>query len=295
MEAAARQTTSPSLHVGLRYARALLATDAEADMLYQRALQSDMSAWPFLRARVQLAYGERLHQQRQDSAARAPLRAAREAFDALGVIPWSERARQQLRATGETSRPRTPEARDQLTPQELQIVQMAAEGLSNRAIGQKLYLSHRTVSSHLYRVFPKLGITSRTELRAVLRPQPPTSLRASRPPPTLSSAPPPSGKKPAAAAAAPDVREEHGRSRPTQAKPRAAFIASHYAASGLVCGQVTQACQAVIRIRPVRAQRPRRCNRRDAEMAESRSAKAWLSSTADPSPASCCHQGRNNR
>jgi DNA-binding NarL/FixJ family response regulator len=84
------------------------------------------------------------------------------------VIPWSERARQQLRATGETSRPRTPEARDQLTPQELQIVEMAAEGLSNRAIGQKLYLSHRTVSSHLYRVFPKLGITSRTELRAAL-------------------------------------------------------------------------------------------------------------------------------
>ena len=168
MEAAARQTTSPSLHAGLRYARALLATDAEADTLFQRALQPDMSVWPFLRARVQLAYGERLHQQRQDSAARAPLRAAREAFDALGVIPWSERARQQLRATGETSRPRTPEARDQLTPQELQIVQMAAEGLSNRAIGQKLYLSHRTVSSHLYRVFPKLGITSRTELRAAL-------------------------------------------------------------------------------------------------------------------------------
>jgi DNA-binding NarL/FixJ family response regulator len=117
---------------------------------------------------VQLAYGEWLHQQRQNVAARAPLRAAREGFDALGVIPWSERARQQLRATGETSRPRTPEARDQLTPQELQIVQMAAEGLSNRQIGQKLYLSHRTVSSHLYRVFPKLGITSRTELRAVI-------------------------------------------------------------------------------------------------------------------------------
>ena len=168
MEAAAQQTTSPSLHAGLRFTRALLAVDAEADTLFQRALQPDMGVWPFLRARVQLAYGERLHQQRQDSAARAPLRAAREAFDALGVIPWSERARQQLRATGETSRPRTPEARDQLTPQELQIVQMAAEGLSNRAIGQKLYLSHRTVSSHLYRVFPKLGITSRTELRAAL-------------------------------------------------------------------------------------------------------------------------------
>lgn len=84
------------------------------------------------------------------------------------MIPWSERARQQLRATGETSRPRTPEARDQLTPQELQIVQLAAQGRSNREIGQMLYLSHRTVSSHLYRVFPKLRITSRTELWAAL-------------------------------------------------------------------------------------------------------------------------------
>lgn len=97
-----------------------------------------------------------------------PLRAARQTFDALGVNPWSDRARQQLRATGETSRPRTLAARDWLSPQELQIAQMAAEGLSNREIGQKLYLSHRTVSSHLYRVFPKLGITSRMELPAAL-------------------------------------------------------------------------------------------------------------------------------
>jgi DNA-binding CsgD family transcriptional regulator len=168
MEAAARQTPSPSLHAGLRYARALLANGPEAETLFDEAVQSGLNGWPFPRARVQLAYGEWLHRRRQDSAARAPLRAATEAFDALGVIPWSERARQQLRATGETSRSRTPEARDQLSPQELQIAQLAAEGLSNREIGQKLYLSHRTISSHLYRVFPKLGITSRTELRQVL-------------------------------------------------------------------------------------------------------------------------------
>ena len=85
------------------------------------------------------------------------------------MIPWSERARQQLRATGETSRPRSPEALDQLTPQELQILQMAAKGLTNREIGQMLYLSHRTVSSHLYRAFPKLGITSRAEIGSALR------------------------------------------------------------------------------------------------------------------------------
>jgi DNA-binding NarL/FixJ family response regulator len=67
--------------------------------------------------------------------------------------------------------PRLPEARDQLTPQELQIAQLAAEGLSNREIGQRLYLSHRTISTHLYRIFPKLGITSRAELGAALAPK----------------------------------------------------------------------------------------------------------------------------
>ena len=64
-----------------------------------------------------------------------------------------------------------PEARDQLTAQELQIAQLAAEGLSNREIGQRLFLSHRTISTHLYRVFPKLGITSRGELSAALAPR----------------------------------------------------------------------------------------------------------------------------
>ncbi len=63
-----------------------------------------------------------------------------------------------------------PEARDELTAQELQIAQLAAEGLSNREIGQRLFLSHRTISTHLYRVFPKLGITSRAELGAALAP-----------------------------------------------------------------------------------------------------------------------------
>ena len=72
--------------------------------------------------------------------------------------------RQELRASGETSRSRTPEARDQLTPQELQIAQLAAPGFSNQEIGQRLFISHRTVSTHLYRLYPKLGIASRSEL-----------------------------------------------------------------------------------------------------------------------------------
>lgn len=99
---------------------------------------------------------------------RAPLRAAPDGFDALSFATLAETARQELRASGETSRRRTPEAWDQLTPQELQIARMAAEGLFNREIGQQLYLSHRTVGYHLHRIFPKLGITSRSQLHAAL-------------------------------------------------------------------------------------------------------------------------------
>jgi DNA-binding CsgD family transcriptional regulator len=168
MEAVAKQTASPALHAGLAYTRALMAADADAEPLFQAALQSGIGPSPFLRGRAQLAYGEWLRQRKRSAESRAPLRAARELFDALGTTQWSERARQQLRATGETSRRRVPEARDQLTPQELQITQLAATGLTNREIGQMLYLSPRTISSHLYRTFPKLGITSRAELRGVL-------------------------------------------------------------------------------------------------------------------------------
>jgi len=83
-------------------------------------------------------------------------------------VSWSDRARRELRASGESSRRRDPEARDRLTAQELQIAQLAADGLTNREIGRRLYLSHRTIATHLYRVFPKLGITARTELAAAI-------------------------------------------------------------------------------------------------------------------------------
>ena len=164
MESAALKTPSPVLHAGLRFARALLADDTEAEQLYTAALRADLAGWPFIRARTQLAYGEWLRRQRRAADSRPHLRAARETFDALGVIPWSDRARQELRASGETSRSRNLDARDQLTAQELQIAQMAASGLTNREIGQKLYLSHRTISTHLHRIFPKLGVVSRSEL-----------------------------------------------------------------------------------------------------------------------------------
>ncbi|NEA34642.1 LuxR family transcriptional regulator [Streptomyces sp. SID13031] len=172
LEKDAQQSASPSLHIGLRYVRAVLANDDEAEKLFQTALAADLTGWPLERGRLQLAYGEWLRRHRQAAESRVHLRAARETFDALGLIPWSERARSELRAAGETSPRRTPDAREQLTPHELSIAQLAAEGLTNREIGQRLYLSHRTVSTHLHRIFPKLGITSRADLPAVLRNSP---------------------------------------------------------------------------------------------------------------------------
>ena len=130
----------------------------------------NLARWPFQRARLQLAYGIWLRRQRRPADSRLPLRSARATFEVLGAVPWEERARQELRATGETVRRRAPEARDELTPQERQIAEMAAAGLSNREIGQQLYLSHRSVASHLYRLFPKLGVTSRAQLVAIFPP-----------------------------------------------------------------------------------------------------------------------------
>jgi DNA-binding CsgD family transcriptional regulator len=157
--------------LALGHARALVAEPDEARERFDEALASDLSRWPFQRARIQLAYGQWLRRRRQVGDSRAVLRAARDTFDALGCQRWSEHARRELRASGERSRRRVPEARDQLTAQELQIAQLAAQGLSNREIGQRLFLSHRTISTHLYRVFPKLGITSRGELGAALAPR----------------------------------------------------------------------------------------------------------------------------
>jgi DNA-binding CsgD family transcriptional regulator len=122
----------------------------------------------FFQSRLQLAYGTRLRRERRAIDARAHLRAAAEGFEAVGATPWSERAREELRASGETIRHHAPDRRDELSPQEMQIAQLAAEGLSNRQIAARLFVSHRTVGSHLYKIFPKLGISSRGELAAVL-------------------------------------------------------------------------------------------------------------------------------
>ena len=150
--------------------RRLLMCGVAAGPLFVAALDQDLADYPFLYARTLFSYGSWLRRRRRNAESRQPLRSAREFFDALGAARWSERARQELRATGETIGPRTPDARDRLTAQELQIAQLAAEGLSNREIGERLFLSHRTIGSHLYRIFPKLGISARAQLRDAVAP-----------------------------------------------------------------------------------------------------------------------------
>ncbi len=159
-------STSPALHIGLRYARAVL---DPCDERFAEALQADLAGWPAERGRVHLAFGEWLRRQRRVVESRTHLRTARETFDALGMTTWAERARRELRGAGESSPNRGPDARDKLTPHELSIAQLAAEGLTNREIGQRLYLSHRTVGTHLHRIFPKLGVSSRADLAGTLK------------------------------------------------------------------------------------------------------------------------------
>jgi DNA-binding CsgD family transcriptional regulator len=125
---------------------------------------------PFQRARSELLYGEWLRRERKRTEARARLRAAAELFRTLGTVVWAERAEAELRATGETARKREPSTADQLTPQELQIASLAAEGLTNRDIAAQLFLSPRTIEYHLRKVFTKLRIASRTDLIRHWRP-----------------------------------------------------------------------------------------------------------------------------
>jgi DNA-binding CsgD family transcriptional regulator len=136
---------------------------------FERALTvPDATRWPFDLPRVHLTYGERLRRDRATSDARRHLSAAREIFNQLSAAPWVARASSELRATGQ------PAADDQrpdpgtLTPQQREIATLAAAGLTNKQIGERLYLSHRTVATHLYQILPKLGVTSRAALRDAL-------------------------------------------------------------------------------------------------------------------------------
>ncbi|GGW74363.1 LuxR C-terminal-related transcriptional regulator [Streptomyces xantholiticus] len=163
----AQATGQPTPLAILHRVRALLAKESAAGDLYVRALAVHAEGrQPFEEARTRLAYGEWLRRHRRRAEARAQLQAAMEAFDRLGAAPWSARAAAELRATGQSlsDRSATGDPLSVLTPQELQVVRLAVTGASNREIGTQLFLSPRTVASHLYKAFPKLGVSSRAEL-----------------------------------------------------------------------------------------------------------------------------------
>ena len=141
---------------------ALDAGFAEALALHARTPDS------FEAARTRLAYGARLRRAGQRVRARGELRAAHEAFEDLGATPWAELARTELAATGETARRRDPSTLDELTPQELKVSLLLAEGRTTRETAAALFLSPKTVEYHLRNTYRKLGIRSREELAAAL-------------------------------------------------------------------------------------------------------------------------------
>jgi DNA-binding CsgD family transcriptional regulator len=164
---------SPRLALITYGALAMTATDpTEADDMYHRAETHPAAAvFPFEHARIRLAHGIRLRHTQGRKVARQSLALAAETFERLGAPTWTERARAELRATGASTRV-TSAHLAALTWQERRIADLAAGGLTNKEIGARMHLSPRTVSSHLYRAFPKLGITSRAALRDALRDSP---------------------------------------------------------------------------------------------------------------------------
>jgi DNA-binding CsgD family transcriptional regulator len=144
----------------------LLGRDDELDEHFGVALDlhEQGAGSAFERARTELLYGERLRRAKRRVEAREHLRSAVELFDGLGAAPWSEQARRELRASGESIPRRDPTAPEKLTPQELQIALQVAEGKTNRDVAAALFLSPKTVEFHLTRVYRKLNIRSRAEL-----------------------------------------------------------------------------------------------------------------------------------
>jgi DNA-binding CsgD family transcriptional regulator len=167
---------SPRLQLVTLGATALVSPPAEATPWFDAALAvPDGQRWPFDRARIQLAYGEHLRRSRHAAAARIQLAQAIDTFRRLRAQPWADRAARELRATGKATPgsdtgPRAGDAAPDvtLTPQQRQVAELAASGLTNKQIAERLFLSPRTVSTHLYELFPKLGITSRAALRDAL-------------------------------------------------------------------------------------------------------------------------------
>jgi DNA-binding CsgD family transcriptional regulator len=161
---------SPRLALLAAGAEALTAQDdAESARLFAAApAVPDAERWPFDLARVRLAQGERLRRSRALTQSKEPLTAALTAFQQLGSSAWAERARKELRAAGYAVAHQDGRNAAELTAQEREIAELAATGLTNKQIAERLFISHRTVGAHLYQIYPKLGIASRVALRDAL-------------------------------------------------------------------------------------------------------------------------------
>jgi DNA-binding CsgD family transcriptional regulator len=149
--------------------RALVTANGSAEDLYREAIERlAKTRLPFELARAPLLHGEWLRRGRRRVDARWQLRRALEMFSAMGTEAFARRAERELSASGEHVRKRTAPIADELTPQEAQIARLTRDGLSNSEIGERLFISQHTVAYHLRKVFSKLGITSRSQLRGVL-------------------------------------------------------------------------------------------------------------------------------
>jgi DNA-binding CsgD family transcriptional regulator len=145
--------------------RGLIADDDEFEATFRTALAlTQQRTAPFELARTQLCFGERLRRARRRTDAREQLHGSLDIFVALGAQPWADRALRELRATGERARRRAPDTADQLTPQELQVALIAADGATNKEAAAALFISPKTIETHLNRVYRKLGVRSRVEL-----------------------------------------------------------------------------------------------------------------------------------
>jgi len=153
--------------------RALLSDGDAAERLYRKAIERlQRTRLRLDLARAQLVYGEWLRRERRRSDAREHLRTAFEMFRSMDTDGFAGRAERELAATGERARKRTVETRGELTGQEAQVARLARDGLSNAAIGERLFISQHTVAYHLRKVFTKLDITSRNQLRRALSQSP---------------------------------------------------------------------------------------------------------------------------
>ncbi|HEV2253278.1 MAG TPA: AAA family ATPase, partial [Streptosporangiaceae bacterium] len=164
-------TVSPRLEQLIARARGILASPDAAEAHFGKALADPAGdQWPFERAQLRLDYAEWLRRRRRINDAKPVLTQALGTFRRLGARSWAQRAQAELRATGVAvaGAAGEPDALRELTPQQRQIVRLASDGLTDREIGDRLFLSPRTVSSHLYRSFPKLGVASRHQLRDVI-------------------------------------------------------------------------------------------------------------------------------